>query len=310
MGEVLEGVLQPLEVEAVLETFRATAHAFHTDPDSVDGLPSFERYFIMGGQWCRNSTPLRNVLERPLENLLKHVRASRREDLAVADTLVRRYVPGERRFHPLHYDHHAMVTAVCSLTHPTPNSGLFVQPGAQFASREFVALGAAGNFAVHEWDLAHGVDVQSDEERYSMIVWFKPHSDVVSGTTSWYDDLAAEGHQEAQYRLGTSMQAKGDVASAERWFEQAAAQGHWTSMFHLARLLLRRQEVENARKWLSAAAELGWADAQVELANLMCKESDGCSIPAEARLLYGQAAEQGHPAGQHFFRFGLVQCGR
>lgn len=318
---VLEHVLSPSQVGAALLAARTLANSYRVDADSVDGQPSFEYEFITDGSWRPEAQALQSVLQDPLELLLARVQESavgqswarscgstqhEFPQLKISQALVRRYIAGERRAHPVHYDHHAMVTAVCSLTPPQADSGLFVQSGAHVSSRDFVPLGAAGNFAVHGWDLAHGVEVKGVEERFSLIVWLKPSEDVLSGGTGWYEALATDGHAEAQYRLGMQAEKACEPSVACSWFQRAAEAGHWSSMHRLGELLLKKaasmtapdaeQAQGEAEVWLRKSAQLGYAPAQVSLGDLLTRRNPDAS---DSSRLYSSAASQGHPAGQH-----------
>lgn len=309
--DVLEGLLGPTEAESVVNVARSLHSSFCADIDSVDSHPSFELPIISRGEWNAAAGPLREILEKPLQNLQERINGLRRrgnntEHVVVSQALVRRYAAGERRSHPVHYDHHALVTAVCSLTSPQSGSGLFVQPNAHAMSREFVELHAAGNFLVHNWKLLHGVDVRGDEERFSLIVWFKPSCEVACGGTSWYDALAVAGDPDAQFRLGMRCEHGGNDAEAREWFLLASEQAkHWPSMYRLGVLLRRKNYMQAAASWLRGAAQAGFSEAQVDLGDLLCgwgwgevERTERCEPSSEAARLYEAAAAQGSPAGQ------------
>jgi len=309
--DVLEGLLRPAEADVVVGIVRGLRSSFCTDPDSVDSHPSFELRVITGGEWHPEGGPLRSVLEKPFEELQGRVNCLRRsrnalEDVVVSQVLIRRYVAGERRSHPVHYDHHALITAVCSLTVPHSGSGLFVQLDALSSSREFVELGVAGNFLIHDWKLLHGVEVQGNEERFSLIAWLKPACDVRGSGTSWYDDLAAAGDADAQFRLGMRCEQGGNDTRAHEWFLQAASKAqHWPSMYRLGVLLRRQGDLPGATCWLRAAAQTGFAEAQVAFGDLLSgwgwgevERTQRCEPHSEASRLYEAAAAQGSPAGQ------------
>lgn len=308
--QIFQAVLMPDEVEQTLAAARSLAAAYDQDADSVDGKPSFELELIRAGCWLSGMEPLRAALERPLGDLVGRIRvwhdARYRDEnfsrLIVSQVLVRRYLVGERRSHPVHYDDHAMVTGVCSLTPPRENSGLFVQYNATRASREFVGLPAPGDFVVHGPDLAHGVKVLGDEERFSLVVWLLPEDDVSSGSVAWSDRLAAVGDPHAQYRIGFRLEQRGEDSMAEMWFAKAAQQGHCPSMHHLGLLLQRRGKDSVALPWLWAASQLEYAPAQAELGDVLSGGGPPGQPPApdsKAARLYEAAASQGHPMGQH-----------
>ncbi|CAE8670527.1 unnamed protein product, partial [Polarella glacialis] len=161
--------------------------------DSVDKMPSFEYYPFKDGEW--KDVGLRALLGTFVdESVLPYVRARySREETALADILVRRYRPGERRTHSVHFDGHAFVTAVLGLSAPADyKGGLYVQPGPGVSTRRFCHL-EPGDLLVHSFDLQHGVHVW-EGVRYSMVFWFKDcAASVQAGTTPWYEELASAG---------------------------------------------------------------------------------------------------------------------
>lgn len=291
--ELFEGVLSQSEADRALEVLRGL-EIVPGSLDSVDKHASFQLELVSNGSWVPNPelAQLRAILERPLEGLVERVRAwdgGRTGELRPAYVIVRRYALGERREHPVHFDFHSLVTAVSSISRPQPHSGLFVQRGAPVASREYVELKAAGDFAVHRWDLAHGVDIIGDEERFSLIVWFYP---MEGQQGHWCETLAQEGYGQAQYRLGMVCSSAGDDVGAEHWLRRAAEQDQWFAKHQLGKLYLRRGDLVAAETWLRAAASQGYSEAQVDLADL-------ASTPrSEATELYAAAAAQGHRKGQ------------
>lgn len=303
--DILEAVLTPHDVQQTLAALADFADDFDTDPDSVDAQPTYEIKIVDHGRWERKFDALRIVLAKPFAELETRVRQLRRnepesDNLVVNQVLIRHYAVGERRSHPVHFDEHAMATAVCSLSPPVTDSGLYVQHGPHVSSREFVSFGEAGDFVVHGSDVLHGVDVSGKEDRLSLIVWFKPRDDVRYGGDSWYDKLAASGNAHAEYRLGMRCQQGGDEAGAVRWFESAANRGHWPSMHRLGRLMRSTSNVESSLQWFWRAAKLGYAAAQVDLGDMLCRGPlQSPELGSEAAVLYEAAAAQGHPAGQH-----------
>ena len=90
----------------------------------------------------------------------------------VADALIRRYSPDERSGLRAHFDVTALCTCIVPLSAPDEyEGGLYVQPGAGAASREYVPFGAAGDAVFHEWDVMHGVRVEAGR-RHSLVLWF------------------------------------------------------------------------------------------------------------------------------------------
>ena len=86
----------------------------------------------------------------------------------VADALIRRYSPDERSGLRAHFDVTALCTCIVPLSAPDEyEGGLYVQPGAGAASREYVPFGAAGDAVFHEWDVMHGVRVEAGRRHSS-----------------------------------------------------------------------------------------------------------------------------------------------
>lgn len=236
--------------------------------DSVDGLPAFEAHVTADG---RVIDPKTTELLRPLveDRLLPYLHQRYNcSSCVVCTIIIRRYVPGERRQHPWHFDNQAFLTAVVPLS-PSGDyvGGLFVQPGFDRDGRQFLAL-AAGDAVIHDYRLRHGVDVMSGE-RTALILWVK--SDAAScerRTSPWYAKAALSGDPRAQYNLGQILRVGDggttpDKAGGIAWLRRAAEQGHGLAMHNLA-----------------VAAEVGEG-----------MQPD----PAEAVLWYSRAAGRGLP---------------
>lgn len=298
--ELFTDLLTQRDVTAVLAATRVSDLAYKTEPDSIDASPVNEWKLIINGSWMPHTDAFKSALAKPLAALQERLRESKWNEgrsgatrLAVSEAQVRRYARGERRALAVHYDYDAMVTAVCSLTPPRRVSGLFVQPGNDASSREFVPFGKAGDVAVHGWDLAHGVEVDGDEERISLIVWFLPEVDAACGGSTWFDDLASAGHHQAQYRLGMRCEDSGDLLGARQWYSQSAQQGHWPAVCRLAQLDAAAST--NASPLAAGArAELNPA-AMNQRAKLLVREGKH----AEARALLADAADLGDIAAMN-----------
>uniref|UniRef100_A0A7S0FUH1 Fe2OG dioxygenase domain-containing protein n=1 Tax=Pyrodinium bahamense TaxID=73915 RepID=A0A7S0FUH1_9DINO len=225
-------------------------------------------------------------------------------DCAVADILVRRYLPGERRTHAVHFDGHAFVTAVLGLSDPDEyEGGLYVQPGADVASRTFFRI-EPGDLVVHSFDLQHGVHVWKGI-RYSLIFWVKDSSQAVrEHTTPWYDELAERGDADALYALalnysnGSSGKTL-DIVKAIELYERSARVGHHFAQNNLGTLYKKAHKVmglagglEKSVGWLRAAAEAGFAMAQKNLALAYAMGEGVERDEAEAAKWMRRSAEQ------------------
>ena len=128
---------------------------------------------------------------------------------------------------------------------------------------------------------------------------------------SWYFKAAAQGHREAQARLGAifleeaaKRQNASDAEKARSWLTKAAAQGHPEAMFHLGLLLNQghglAQKSKGARGWFEAAANTGHIGALNQLGLLATEAGDH----AAAVKYFAQGAEKGDADSQ----FSLGRC--
>lgn len=273
----LPGVVPVDEVARVLEHC-VRSEAYVTDPDSVDRTPTFEYYPFQNGQWV--DQVMKPLLEDAIETkVLPYIRERYGcPDCAIADILVRRYLPGERRTHAVHFDGHAFVTAVLGLSNPDEyDGGLYVQPGADVASRMFFRI-EPGDLVVHSFDLQHGVHVWKGI-RYSLIFWIKDSAKAVrEHTTPWYDKLAEEGDADALYALALNHSSGSsgkplDIVRAIELYERSAREGHHFAQNNLGTLYKKAHKVmsladglKKSVSWLGAAADAGFAMAQKNLA--------------------------------------------
>ncbi|CAE7397460.1 ybeQ, partial [Symbiodinium pilosum] len=290
--------------EAVLEHCKKQAEWFSVDPDSVDKTPSFEFYAFRDGAWADHG--MRGLLEAMIEErLLPYVRHRYGcRFCALSDILVRRYLPGERRTHAVHFDGHAYVTAVLGLSDPDSyQGGLYIQPDAHVASRMYFRI-EPGDMLVHSFDLQHGVHVWKGA-RYSLVFWIKDSLQAVcDGTTPWYDPLAAEGDPSALYNLAQNYEhglsgRKLDSAKAQELYERSAAAGHHFAQNNLG-LMYRRlydaaaggDQLQRSVHWLREAAEAGFAMAQKNLAVAYANGHGVRKDDTQAAVWLRRAAEQ------------------
>eukprot|EP00929_Paragymnodinium_shiwhaense_P108095 TRINITY_DN74415_c0_g1_i1.p1 TRINITY_DN74415_c0_g1~~TRINITY_DN74415_c0_g1_i1.p1 ORF type:complete len:578 (-),score=130.87 TRINITY_DN74415_c0_g1_i1:47-1780(-) len=298
----LKSLLRPEEVKAVLQHIVASGDSYDSYPDSVDGYPAFEFYPLESGEW--RDEAMKELLEDFVDNrLLPYVRATyNRPTCTVADILVRRYIPGERRTHAAHFDGQALVTAVLGLSNPDDyRGGLYLQPEAHASSRRFVRT-EPGDLVVHSFDLQHGVFVWGGV-RYSMVFWIKDSPESVQAKTSpWYDDLAEEGDVDAMYNVAQAterglMGREQNIEIAISLYGQSAAAGHHFAQVRLAALFhhahaagMAPSGLELSRKWLLAAANQGFSVAQRTLALSLARQEE--PDPEEAAVWMRRAAEQ------------------
>ncbi|CAE8618504.1 unnamed protein product [Polarella glacialis] len=215
---------------------------------------------------------------------------------ALAAAIIRRYLPGERRRHPTHFDGMAFVTVVLGLDAPgSCTGGFYVQPQSSRASRLFVPL-AAGDAAVHRYDLRHGVHVKSGS-RYSLVMWIKPSQEsVIDGSLPWYQPASDAGDADAQHNFakllksgqpGQGPSSTCDVKRSLQLYALAAAQGHAEAQRALGQMYfkgcsgLSAPDAATASMWWRRAAKFGDAHAQKLLAGLLRWGLGGTDVDVE-----------------------------
>ncbi|CAE7587298.1 ybeQ [Symbiodinium natans] len=300
----LPGFMCEETAQVILEHCKKQTSRFSVEPDSVDKTPTFEYYPFQAGEWVDDA--MRSLLEETIESrFLPYVRQRYGcRFCAVSDILVRRYLPGERRTHAVHFDGHAFVTAVLGLSRPDSyQGGLYIQPDAAVASRMYFRL-EPGDLLVHSFDLQHGVHVWKGA-RYSLVFWIKDSLQAVRDrTTPWYDSLAAEGDPDALYNLAQNYEhglfgRHLDLHKARELYERSAAAGHHFAQNNLG-LLYRRlheggaggDELQRSVYWLKAASEAGFAMAQKNLALAYANGQGVRRDDAQAVVWMRRAAEQ------------------
>jgi hypothetical protein len=202
------------------------------DPDTVDGMPTYEVFVDSVELRQRAPTnkvrddPLsrderRNALRTKLQRLtepyakrMAHIVRAIHPDLCNVTlqggerrmctpcySLIRRYKHGERQSHPPHYDGHARVTIVVSLSEYGADytGGLYVATG-HGPQREFLNL-SSGDAVLHPSTLLHGVHVYpsssrppSRTERWSWILWFRDSERCQDHSLQWFQECADQGN--------------------------------------------------------------------------------------------------------------------
>uniref|UniRef100_A0A7S1B1W6 Fe2OG dioxygenase domain-containing protein n=1 Tax=Noctiluca scintillans TaxID=2966 RepID=A0A7S1B1W6_NOCSC len=310
---VLSSLLSHDEVSQLLRVVQA--EEFDEDTDSVDGLPTFEFYIE-----AHNSKGLARVEGKPdVDPDIFARRAGPRERLVeitapiverltpfineqypgckgrchVCHSLVRRYLDGERRGHLMHFDIQALVTVVMGLNdHATDfTGGLFVSAG---AARRFVPL-QAGDAAVHQSDLLHGVQV-TNGTRWSWIIWMQDSPTCSADPVQWHLEAAEEGDPVAQF-LTASRYGLGRIQQRTKWMQRSAKKGFSRAACELG-LAYRdgtgvKKNVQKAKMWLEKAMAASEPESFLNygLLHLDAGEID------EAVHLFKKAAEAGVPGG-------------
>lgn len=172
-------------------------------------------------------------------------------------SFVRRYRPNERHRHGVHFDMHALVTVVVSLsTHTRDYRGGLYVAAAGGRQRRTLAL-HAGDALVHQSDLMHGVQVDDDGgERWSWVLWYKDSTSCRDYSHEWNAAAAAEGNPLAQF-----LHAK---------------------RAHLKPFIEPADAVEESIRWLRASAEHGFGRAMNDL-GMMYKVGHG-SLPRDEAI--------------------------
>lgn len=233
---------------------------FDQDPDTVDGMPTYEVFVqdviqeSKDGSIKMDHSPQVLARRRPLREALKakihpvlvervtpfirkyYPKSCDRDDESRACTpcsiLIRRYLPGERRSHGSHYDGHALVTVVISLADYDTDytGGLYVGTGHGENARRVVAL-SKGDAVVHRSDLLHGVKVESGT-RWSLIIWYRDSTTCQNHDKEWFKDCAEEGRAVCQQLYGSKI---GEPAKMLHWNMLAAEGGSVISQIKIGR---------------------------------------------------------------------------
>eukprot|EP00961_Rhodomonas_salina_P016009 215400-Rhodomonas_salina.1 len=215
-----------------------------SDPDTVDGMPTYE-VFIESPDLRRppSGQSLKDVLEikpdtreqrvnlrRELKKMMipalekvltpfirqtfSNVCNSTKKGPSRACTpcysLIRNYRHGSRSTHAAHYDGHAIVTAVVSLSDYGTEyvGGLYVATG--HGDQQYLSL-SRGDAAVHDTTLLHGVKVHDlpdnpeKTQRWSWILWYKDSTDCEDHSHEWFSDCSAAGDPMCQQLHSTKV---------------------------------------------------------------------------------------------------------
>lgn len=310
----------------------ARSLSFEERPDSVDGLPSHELYVVKDGEIRVASLARRTQADLTLlTDLVNSHTPVCRGLCRPCTSLLRRYVPGERRAHPEHVDGHAAATAVVSLSRSGDYSGGFFV--GDLRERALLPLGR-GDAVLHAGDVLHGVDVRGGE-RWSWVVWFLSGPRCSLGdAVGWWQERAEAGQPFAQYlharRLAHAHRRDSKLAAAASgWLRLSALDGFPLAMLGLGRAHAAAEgvplDLRAAALWLGRAAawrgeggegggvsSLGGARvgarAAYELARLLLRgEENGWpsplpveegSVRERARALLEQAAADGHASAR------------
>jgi hypothetical protein len=278
-GSILEKVERLIPTETTEKIFQIVTGMqengwLSTNPDSVDGLPSFHINLISSGKKIVDDEPseLGNALpsfEHDVEALIRLVspyvyeyllplvqKHLATKDIQVYDVFLRRYgdaiIDGQSR-HGIsaHYDVFSRATSVIALddTAKEGRNGLYTTQEScrddrtcsnHRSLRRFFPM-SCGDAVLHTWDVLHGVDVEPGVDRTSLIVWFT--SEEKTGNPSavpWLtnrNDL--ETNHVAQFVLASSLESSEDYflgAKAHELYIQSATRGNLFAMTRLGSL--------------------------------------------------------------------------
>lgn len=315
---VLPSLVTPELAASIRQTLDAAR--VNTDPDSVDSLPTFEFPLESHNQPnlldtdSRNGevrAALRDLTAAPIEEaLLPYVREKYScPRCRVCTSMLRRYLPGERRRHPAHFDTQAYVTVVVSLSAfgQDFSGGLYVRRGGSGAGGEgkgdaYLPLGL-GDGVAHQFDVEHGVEVTGGGNRYSWIVWLQDE-DVCApgGKPAWHEARAAAGDPVSMYNLGNTMTSDpmdGEaVANAHGWFVKAAEGGYAAAMYSAGVMHVQgpptvEQNPQKGLVWLEKAAALGDLHAMYNTGFMLTQGLGGEDRMRDGLEFFKRAADQG-----------------
>ena len=314
---LLQSLLRADEVRQVLAAVAECSGSFENDLDTVDEQPTFLWRVVDGGEIVEETL---HAALKPLlyERLLPYVQGKYGcSSACVADVLIRRYLPDERRRLESHFDVSSFATAIVSLSDASDyEGGFYVQVVPGVPSRRFVDL-ESGDGVVHQFDLMHGVHVPSGS-RYSLIVWFSDSSaSLDKGQAPWVKRGAQRGNAEAMFILG-GFHERGEFGHAvdsrlsTYWLRQAAGLGQPSAQARLGTMLsggeIGAEEMLEIEKELCETAESGHHEPDGAGGEENAKEEEQRSRPDEVKsssqgerlavALQRRASAQGHPMAQ------------
>ena len=209
-------------------------------------------------------------------------------------SLIRRYRYGERQSHGTHYDGHALITVVVSLSNYSTdyNGGLYVSTG--YGQRQFVPL-YSGDAVAHQSTLLHGVQVlpiasdAKDTERWSWILWYRDSTECIDYSYEWFVDCAKRGDAICQELYATKIGSIPVTRQDENYNETMNEQ------------IRQHHNMESIVHWNRASAEKGNGNAAIKMARAYLKLLPS-KLPynqTEAIRYYKLAIQSHHPDGYY-----------
>ena len=255
-------------------------------------------------------------------------------------SLIRRYRSGERQSHGTHYDGHALITVVVSLSNYGTDytGGLYVSTG--YGQRQFVPL-FQGDAVSHRSTLLHGVQVFDADasthknrtfasERWSWILWYRDSADCTDYSHEWFAECAKAGDFICQElhatKVGNIPAVQNDPARVMSmvlyWNRRSAEQGNGNAAIKMARAYLKLlpsplpYNVTEAKRYYLVAMTSQHPDGYYGMAQLYLSSLSGAMNSSSSRnqtkvlarvvRFLEEAAIRGHAYAM--FNLGIVHC--
>lgn len=221
-----------------------------TNPDSVDGLPSFHLNLVSHGspmfptETTKDPTDFQMGVQKLLHIVHPYIynellpgvqKLLNSTSIQISDVFLRRYgqeICGDlsRNGISAHYDVFSRVTAVVALDDIAVDgrNGLFTTHISESgctsnhaALRRFFPLDT-GDAVVHTWNVLHGVDVEEGLDRTSLVVWFTEdtineakENDIQSVSPWIFRHPQLETDSVAQFVLASALSSIEDAAKSD-----------------------------------------------------------------------------------------------
>ncbi len=263
----------------------------NNDLDSVDAMPAKEVYILNVENNIRNHPKMQRIIERTITPAVQALYGY--DNITACYSLVRRYRQ-YRTSHDMHYDGHALVTVVVSLSdYGTDYTGGLYVATSRGSARTFLKLNK-GDAVIHKSDLLHGVEANGT--RWSWIIWYKDSATCQDHSEHWFANCAQNGNPTCQLLHANKMKQQN---LAIKWNKEAAKNGHGEARVKMARAYLKRlpsklpKSIRKARSLFRAAVrDSNEPDAHYGLAELILLRKDQ-PIEQAVQHLY-TAARLGH----------------
>ncbi len=305
------------DLQNIMNQYRQNCHSSTDQCDTGTGTSVTKSMKIR--DYDPSTLPERMRLRRQLQSILQPILKERITPLiqtqypklcspdkisiaAISDTdkrsctpcfsLIRRYRYGERQSHGTHYDGHALITVVVSLSNYSTdyNGGLYVSTG--YGQRQFVPL-YSGDAIAHQSTLLHGVQIlpmasdATDTERWSWILWYRDSTECIDYSYEWFVDCAKRGDAICQELYATKI---GSIPVPRRDDNET-----------MNEQIRQHYIMESIVHWNRASAEQGNGNAAIKMARAYLKLLPS-TLPynqTEAIRYYRLAIQSHHPDGYY-----------